>query len=92
MKIPLTQVSAELAAIRDLMKHPGWAVLCAKHDLGVKQLTDQVLDVNQDDLMATRLRHARASVLALSPAKLAETIEAKHVAALQKAEKEAAGQ
>jgi hypothetical protein len=89
MKAPLdiAQASADLAAIRHLTQQPGWAVLCARFDKGLEQLTAKVLDVTQDDVMATRLRHARAAVLEFTPKKLAENIETVLSAAIKRAER-----
>lgn len=85
MKIPIEQAEAELSQIRQLMQHPGWKLVCERHAQGVKELTDAVLDATTDDLTATRLRHTRATVLALSPATIAGTYEAKLAAAVKKA-------
>lgn len=79
------QVSKDLVAVRNLMQSPGWAVLCASHAKGVEQLTAAALDVTVDDLTATRLRHARAAVLELSPLTLANTLEKKLSAQLKRA-------
>lgn len=89
MKTPVEQVERELSQIRQLMQHPGWALVCARFDKGLADLTKAILDASTDDETATRLRHARASVLELAPAKLAAVIETKHAAALKKAVEEA---
>lgn len=75
MKQSALEIAKDLRAIRELTQHPGWAVLCARHDKGVENLTSQVLDPNLDDGMATRLRHARAVVLSLAPQVIAKDLE-----------------
>ena len=75
MKPTAEETAKKLRALQDLTKHPGWAVLCERHAKGVDDLTKQVLDPNLDDAMATRLRHARAVVLALSPEATAKALE-----------------
>lgn len=89
MKITVEQAERELSQIRQLMQHPGWAVICARHAKGVEQLTAQILDANTDDLLATRLRHTRATVLELSPEQIATTLETKMAAVVKKAAEEA---
>jgi hypothetical protein len=69
------QAAIELRAIQDLVKHPGWAVLCARHAKGVEDLTAAVLDVTKPDEIATRLRHTRAAVVELSPQVIADGLE-----------------
>lgn len=85
MKITFEQARADLAAIRDLVKHPGWAVLCATHEKGVEQLTASALDVNASDETANRVRHARAVVLTLSPQAIADGLESKLLHRVKKA-------
>ena len=89
MKLTIEQTEAQLSAIRGLMAHPGWKVLCELHAVGVQNLTDQVLDPKLDDEIATRLRHARGVVVELSPESILKTREAKLAAALKIAADEA---
>ena len=74
-----------LSHIRQHMQHPGWVLLCARHAIGVQDLTDAILDARTPNEVATNLRHTRAAVLELSPAKLAEGLSAKLAAAVKKA-------
>lgn len=89
MKTTVEQAEVQLSHVRQLMQHPGWAVICERHAKGVRDLTDKILDANTDDEMATRLRHTRATVLELSPEKIATTLESKLSAIVKKAAEEA---
>jgi len=90
VKLTAEETAKKLRAVRELTAHPGWAVLCERHAKGVADLTAQVLDPNLDDAMATRLRHARAVVLSLSPEATAKGIETVLAAKLEAMERAAA--
>jgi hypothetical protein len=86
MKIPVEQAEAELSAIRQLTKHPGWPLLCAHFAKGFAELKESTFDANISDEVATRLRHAVAVVEAFDPAKLAQDKDAKLSRIVKKAE------
>lgn len=73
-----------LSHIRQLVAHPGWALLCARFKAGHDQLKDSVFDMKLDDETANRIRHAAAAVETFDPATLAKQIDAKLVAAAKK--------
>lgn len=79
-------VNAEeaLSHLIQLMQHPGWALICARHELGMSQLKASVFDVRLSDEEANRIRHSVRAVEVLSPQTLASELETKFRAALKK--------
>lgn len=89
MKMPVEQAERELSDIRQLMRHPGWALVCARFDKGLAQLKESVFDMKLDDETASRIRHSAAAVADMNPAALASAIEANRLSLVKKAADEA---
>ncbi|WP_157837167.1 hypothetical protein [Geminisphaera colitermitum] len=67
----------DLVAICDLVKHPGWVLVCERFDKGLNEMRDLAMGPDTEDVLATRIRHAHAAAKVLHPVELAGTLEKK---------------
>ena len=74
-----------VSALADLEKHPGWALVRDRYDVGVKQVEQQALDQATPDDLTLKLKHAHGLLVEASPEQHRIELMAKHRAKAIKA-------